>query len=79
MERLNLRREIYKAHDSQCCRLKRAPSEYNPEAIMLHAGMETSAIAAFMHENMLHFFADEEGIEDASAALDYLGDAGALP
>lgn len=57
------------------CRLQRPPSEYVPEGIMLHSGLEAGLVAAFLHENMLHFFADG-AIEDVAAAYDYVGDAG---
>ena len=42
---------------------------------MLHSGLETGLAAAFLHENLLHFFGDD-AIEDAAIAYDYLVDTG---
>ncbi|KAK9808429.1 hypothetical protein WJX73_004206 [Symbiochloris irregularis] len=57
--------------------LGRPPSEYNPEAIMLHGGLEANSVAAFLHENMLHFCGDD-AVDEAASALHYLGDADRL-
>ena len=51
--------------------------EHNPESVMLHSGLEAGLAAAFLHENMLHFFGDG-AIEDAALACDYLGSAGGM-
>ena len=56
-------------------RLKRSQSEYNPEDVMLHSGLEVGLTAAFLHENMLHFFGND-AVEDAAVACDYLVDVG---
>ena len=57
------------------CRLKRAPSGYDPEAVLMHSGLEAGLAAGFLHENMLHFFEDD-AMEDAAAACHCLVDTG---
>lgn len=55
-------------------RLKRALSEYNAEAVVMHSGLEATTVSAFLHENMLHFFRDE-AVDEAAAAYDFLADS----
>ena len=52
------------------------PQAFDAEAVVLHSGLDAGTVAAFLHENMLHFVADT-AIEDAADALAYLSDAGA--
>lgn len=56
-------------------RLKRHAPENSAEDVMLHSGLDVAQAAAFLHENMLHFFSDDH-VDEAAAALDYLVDAG---
>lgn len=44
---------------------------------MLHGGLEAGLVAGFLHENMLHFCADD-AVDEAANALHYLGDAGEI-
>ena len=59
-----------------CGSLQRTPQAFDVEAVVLHSGLDAGTVAAFLHENMLHFVADT-AIEDAADALAYLSDAGA--
>jgi len=57
-------------------RLRRAPQEADPEAVLLNSGLDAGTVAAFLHENALHFVADA-AIADAADVLAYFSDAGA--
>ena len=57
-------------------RCTRQPLGCDPEAVLLKAGLEARAVAAFLHENLLEFI-DDDGMRSASDALDYLSNAGA--
>jgi len=46
------------------------------EAVLHQAGLEARSVAAFLHENVLEFVA-EEGIDSAADVMAYLSDAGA--
>ena len=48
------------------------------EAVLHQAGLEARSVAAFLHENVLEFVA-EEGIDSAADVMAYLSDAGARP
>ena len=48
----------------------------DPEGVLLHSGIEAASAAGFLHENLLHFIA-EDAIEDAAAACQCLSDTGA--
>ena len=45
------------------------------EAVLHQAGLEARSVAAFLHENVLEFVA-EEGIDSAADVMAYLSDAG---
>ena len=47
----------------------------DPEGVLLHSGIEAASAAGFLHENLLHFIA-EDAIEDAAAACQCLSDTG---
>lgn len=57
-------------------RLQRPPQEFDPEAVLLHSGLDAGTVAAFLHENYVHFVADT-AISDAADILGYFSDAGA--
>lgn len=61
---------------ASCGSLQRSPQAFDAEAVVLHSGLDAGTVAAFLHENMLHFVADT-AIKDAADALAYLSDAGA--
>lgn len=56
--------------------MRRAPQEVDTEAVLLHSGLDASAVTAFLHENALHFIADT-AIADAADILAYFSSAGA--
>lgn len=46
--------------------------------MLLQAGLEARSVAAFLHENVLEFIADD-GIRSAADALEHLSTAGTPP
>ncbi|KAL4422561.1 hypothetical protein ABPG75_008758 [Micractinium tetrahymenae] len=56
---------------------QRRPMEFDPEAVLAGAGLEAGSVAAFLHENVLHFI-DDSAVEDAAACLEQLSAADCL-
>lgn len=52
-------------------RFTRPPMRYDPEAILGASGLEALGVTSFLHENYLHFAA-EDAIDDAAEAAKYV-------
>lgn len=56
-------------------RYQRLPLQCNPEAVLMQSGLEAPSVAAFLHENMPDFIADN-GMESAADVFGYLSESG---